>query len=291
MTSLEKKERISLYLPCLYTYISRTRSIKVTLIIYLFYTAGLPMLFIELWHFLQYSANTYLTEVLPEHVAMYLISFFMFFIVYEIGYIYNDIISEKWEGSSTGRLRTIKNGKEVWSSTLFRLSLWTIIVVILDNFTKWGRTKEFIIFNILLLSIFYAHNNIIKPYRIVSIFYLHLFRVLYPLFFLLGININTTIATMIYAIVLSLYNVLTYIGVNYEAMKIKNINIFDVYYYNGKIRTIYFIINILLFSILFMIFFNLDYRMMIIFIFFSLMSFIIAKKLMLLHYKYVPIYK
>jgi len=275
VTDRSKKERSSLFIPIYYSFISRGRTLKMLFGLYFLYTACLPMLFIELVYLHQNGLNQYISKIFPEHLAIYISLYFLFFLVYEIGYIYNDVISEKKEGVNTGRLHSSISDGLVYSSLAFRALLLLSAFGLLWLFYEWEHLYHFIAYNAVLLIAYHVHNSIPKPYRLVTIFYLRIYRVTYPVFFFLCAKGPLAYPIISYAVVLSAYNVLTYLGVNYEEFGLSESNIFSKYYHNCKTRTVFFITNIIILNCFGTILLSTGTKMLLGFVAFSSVYFLI----------------
>ncbi|HPR42071.1 MAG TPA: hypothetical protein PK718_05935 [Candidatus Methanofastidiosa archaeon] len=249
MADRSVKERMSLFIPGYYTYLSRGRTLKMLFGLYFLYTSCLPIMFIELFHIYHNGLEEYITGTLPMHVAVYLLFCFLFFLVYETGYIYNDVISEKMEKVDSGRLGSSIKRRYVPISTIFRLAVLAAFLLLAWQYTEWPYVEHFALFNIILIGVYYVHNNVVKAYRLPTIFYLRIYRVIYPVFYFLCADGVLTFPVLSYALVLSAYNVLTYLGVNPVEFRLEKDNLFERFYHNGRVRALFFMSNIALLNL------------------------------------------
>ncbi len=166
--------KLILSLPFCYFFYSRIR--KDGSIIFNLAFEFIPWLIISLIYSQFESINT----------LKYLISsYFAFISIYEIGYIFNDFYSVRFE--KNGRLR---GPRHVNHSTIITWIIFRLLVFISCSlFLPFGNSHEWIIFYVVLSIIFLFHNLINeKELKVISFFWLAFLKFLAPVIFLVKID-------------------------------------------------------------------------------------------------------
>lgn len=113
------------------------------------------------------------------------LGYLAFISAYEIGYIFNDLVSTKYELNPRRRL---KNYDPSWTEILalvlikffFFLSISYFLVIKFDNIKVWGALF------IMLGIVYYAHNTMkYKPFKVLTFIQLAFVRILAPIILLL----------------------------------------------------------------------------------------------------------
>ncbi len=244
VTDAVLKEKLSLFIPGYFTYRSRTPSIPIFMGVYFIYPVSILLSFIELLYLIDNGINQYFSHIFLEHLFLYLLYYFCFFTIYEIGYIFNDAISVKSENHPKKRLSPSLNRALVYCSTIFRILLFVLLYFLFNSYLEPNQGYTFILINTFLIIVYYVHNSIPKPFRIFTIFYLRLMRSIYPLLYFMLTDTKILTLALIYGIVFAAYNVITYIVINYDSFYLKSDEMIKKLYYNPRFRTIFFVTNI-----------------------------------------------
>lgn len=149
----------------------------------------------------------YFNEFRPGAVVIVLLSYAAFISVYEIGYLTNDLLSERFEDDPRGRAARFA-GRE-WvvyaliSARIFFFLLCTFLLGVTDSGLWWA-------FHASLLAVFAMHNTLPNEMRIATFFGLSAYRFLGPLVVALA---PQTLAVLIPAVLLnhSLYRTTVYL--------------------------------------------------------------------------------
>lgn len=163
----------------------------------------------------------------------YLLAFTMMYCVYEIGYIYNDIYTTKYEDTPTYRLTNIEQ-KKIEKLYILLISFRVIYICIFAWILKSLKAMNLSIFlsSLVLLYLFYSfHNyfrgnwNMITMFLIVSLKYISV-----PLLFIekskWGIMIIVLVLLVPFLRMIEYGNKLSY-----KLFKLKNYDIFRIIYY------------------------------------------------------------
>ena len=167
----KKKMKSVFYVPMIYSL--KTRYKGVLGLVSFFITSILPLV--------TYFYVFNIEENIVKNFISLCISYLIINIIYEIGYIINDVYSAGMEKNPTARLQENElkfcrtNILRIINARLIVITLLVIILVSLENFPS--------LFSIscLLLSVFYLfHNSISEKYRFVSNFVLVTLRFMSP---------------------------------------------------------------------------------------------------------------
>ena len=207
-----EKERLALFVPGLYTYVSRYPRVSVFLLVNLAYTTTVGILYAEAYRYRGWKA--YLSSDLWSHAAWYVVLFVLFFLVYEMGYIHNDTVAVRKEPHPKYRLSGMPPLSLVGASFLFRFASFSGILSYLYVARNWAYAPYFAAYAALMLVVFYVHDTVPKRYRLGTIFFLRCYRATAPLASVMALTQDIALPISIYAVAFSGYNVLSYLSVN-----------------------------------------------------------------------------
>lgn len=223
-------EKVSLFIPFLYTYVSRYPRVLLFLLINVAYPTAPGILYYEYRSF-SGGIATYLHDTLPIHIGWYLILYTLFFLMYEIGYIYNDNVTVRSELYAKRRLETTFGNGTLLAAFATRGVLFCLLLAYLSFVVSWEHGASFLSFTLLMLAVFMIHNSIEKLYRITTISILRGFRATMPLFAAIASSHEVAIPLLLYATSFSAYNLISYVVVNNEA--------FDIEIEKSRLRSLY----------------------------------------------------
>lgn len=213
-----KKEKF--YVPLFYTLF--TRYCGILGLLSFFITSVFPSVF----YFYIFIAE----ENINRSKISFLCSYLIINLIYEIGYVINDIYSSQKEKSPTLRLSKQElefcenNILKIINIRLLFIILFYAVLVCLGN-----ASPMFCIGCLLLMSIYLVHNSINSRYRFLSNFLLVTFRFLAP-FLIFSVQINIEPFVLLF-LILPLLKTITYFLKKNASCSEKFLNNFQLIYY------------------------------------------------------------
>jgi hypothetical protein len=149
------------------TYFQATRLNRLELVAYNALIEWIPAIAVSL-----YLNNWAIGILVPV-----LISYIAFISIYEIGYITNDQLSEKFEDDPRGRANGTASSAAVGALIIARL---TVFILCTWTLAAWANTVWWVFHATLALS-FLLHNLLAREYRIATFFSLSTYRFFAPI--------------------------------------------------------------------------------------------------------------
>lgn len=246
---------LKFFIPLNYSFLTRINKIE-TKISYI-YNYVLPV-FILFFYISNFSIR--------NNLIIFIFSFLALNIVYEIGYIYNDVYTVKYEKNPTVRLN---NEEDIVLNKIYplmismRILIVIIIFIILNNLNiRTINIFVFLIFLGLLNMIYSFHNYFRNNKNIITMFFLMLFKYLsVPI--LVVDSTNNILILFVFLLTIPLVRTLLYTThdrISFNFIKKDKINLFRVKFYGIEIL-LSLVIGIFLKKGYFLTFFSLYFFM------------------------------
>lgn len=213
---------IKYYIPLYYTFITRYTTIisKISFFIMVFFP---DLLYLGL-----------LRGINLRDFYYYTVSFYSIYSIYECGYLFNDIITTKFENNATKRLTKLE---EISLLKHFQglITVRAIIVIMINSylFYQYDNYKIFIIFQIILLAAYSIHNFFRNRINICTMCIMVTMKYFIPMSIFIDFFENI-IAYFILFLSIPLIRTIEYAGKERYGLKwiqINNYDIFRIKYY------------------------------------------------------------
>lgn len=211
------------YIPLMYTYITRYKSVS-RFLSFLFFTC-LPSFYIVVIN----------NDISFQLIVSYIVTFIVMYSAYECGYLFNDIITIKFEKNPTFRID--KKYIDIIPKHLENMLTIRLLVIVvgcywINQFTF--NINAFVITLLLLMIVYSAHNYYRNITNIVTMFLLVLlknFLLVIP-FIAVGKFIEVALVIIITIAAIRTYEFAAKSRFNLN-IKIKNIDFFRIQYYTA----------------------------------------------------------
>ncbi len=171
----------------------------------------------------------YFNDLRPQAVVTVLLSYVAFISLYEIGYLTNDLFSERFEEEPRGRASRFKGSEAVvYALIVVRLVFFlscTYLLGVADSWLWWG-------FHLSLLAVFALHNMLPGEMRVATFFCLSAYRFLGPLIVALQ---PAVLAVLVPAVLLnhSLYRTTVYLRSKFADARVAETVLSKLAFYAG----------------------------------------------------------
>lgn len=216
--------------PLYYTYYSRLKS-KENKIAYIF-SYVIPIIIIIF--------QSKMNNSFEESIVLGIFSILSYMSIYEIGYLFNDIKTVKFEKNPTMRIE--KEERNFLEAKLIKISVIKCIIsfFIFELITVSDRKIDYFIVLSLTLCLYYFHNNIrVKYINFITFMLLSLCRFTFPIYIINKNQLNLENIIEIFFILVLIRNI-ELVGKKYNFLKL------NFYYKKEELRVIYYLFLILL---------------------------------------------